>query len=373
MNFLQCFPSVFVVGQEYEIILSAKVKGLACVEIAGEKYYEDFAGILPTERIAHKIRVPQSALDNAERYTLLFKAVPNRQAYFTVTMPEESEEFSFLPLKKEQDIRALHIADVHYDFASAKDMARNIQGVDLFIVNGDIGEVETEENYLEVLEMIGDISQGKKPVLCARGNHDCRGKLAERYMDFLPSENGNTYFSFELGCLQGVVLDCGEDKADDYVIPNAETIETSKPYNGVNRFTPFRKRELAYLQSLNNRKPDKIFFAVSHICPVQTTNNKGDRFDIDREIYTQWNNELERLHTQFMICGHWHKTYILLPDDERNTVSHSYPVIIGAENKADDMTAVFSIGCLLIINKHTLNVQFVNKKGLILQEHQLLT
>ena len=28
-----------------------------------------------------------------------------------------------------------------------------------------------------------------------------------------------------------------------------------------------------------------------------------DRFDIDREIYTKWNNELERMHTQFMICG----------------------------------------------------------------------
>ena len=163
MNFLQCFPSVFVVEQEYEIILCLREKGLVCVEIEGKKYYEDLAGILPTERIVHKIRVSQSVLDRAERYTVLFKAVQNRQAYFTVTMPEEKETFPYFPLRKEQDILAFHIADVHYDFASAKEMASNVGEVDFYIVNGDIGEVETEENYLEVLTMIGDISQGKRP------------------------------------------------------------------------------------------------------------------------------------------------------------------------------------------------------------------
>lgn len=367
MSFLQCLPSVFVVGKEYEIVVCAYDKGLACIQIDNQKYYADCAGILPTEKTVHKIRVPQAVLDKAERYAVLFKAVPNRQAYFTVTMPEERETFSFVPLKKEKAIRALHIADVHYDFAGAKEMASNIGEVDFYIVNGDIGEVETVENYLEVLAMIGDITRGQKPVVCARGNHDCRGKLAECYMDFLPSENGNTYFSFVLGCLHGVVLDCGEDKADDYVIPGATSVETSKPYNGVNLFTPFRKRELAYLQSLDNKQLDKIFFAISHICPVQTTQEKGNRFDIDRDIYIKWNNELERLHTQFMICGHWHKTYILSSDDERNTVPHSYPVIIGAENQEDFLKA----GCLLIINKNTLQVQFVDTKGQILQSYNL--
>ncbi|MBO5269618.1 MAG: serine/threonine protein phosphatase, partial [Clostridia bacterium] len=60
------------------------------------------------------------------------------------------------------------------------------------------------------------VTKGRIPVVFARGNHDTRGKYAERLANHTPTDNGRSYYSVRLGKLWMLVLDCGEDKNDDH-------------------------------------------------------------------------------------------------------------------------------------------------------------
>ena len=130
-----------------------------------------------------------------------------------------------------------------------------------------------ETLFKKFLKFVSDISKGLVPVVFSRGNHDTRGELAEKFADFFPANNKKTYYSFDLGCLGGVVLDCGEDKLDNH-----------EEYGGVNVFEKYRMDETLFLKELP--KKNTLSFAVSHICPSQTTQCKEDIFNIEKDTYT---------------------------------------------------------------------------------------
>ncbi len=370
MSFLYCNPSVFVIGDEYEILAVTNENGIIGVRVGEELYYEENSGALSSEKNYARVRVPQCALNEAKEYTVVYRKTVNRRAYYSIMGDEECETFSFKPLEKTENINIYHIADVHYKFSLAKGCAKYFgDETDLFILNGDIGEVETVENYLEVCKFSGDVSEGRIPVIFARGNHDTRGRLAERYTDFFPSNGKDTYFTFSIGCLNGIALDCGEDKMDDH--ESAEGMKhvpgavSPSVYGGVNSFSAFRKRELGFLERLKLDSDGRITFAVSHICPVRTHGRRlGDTHDIERECYTAWNENLERLGVRFMINGHLHKAFILSPDSDECTVKHSYPVIFGSSIGGGILA-----GAAITVNKGELTVRFTDQNCNVLESH----
>jgi DNA repair exonuclease SbcCD nuclease subunit len=233
----------------------------------------------------------------------------------------------------------------------------------LFVVNGDIGEVETEENFLEVCAFTGEISKGEIPVLFVRGNHDTRGRLAELYPKYFPVDGQKTYYTFEIGCLNGVVLDCGEDKLDARIEYDSSK-DVPEEYRGTNRFHAYRQQQLEFLQkkALNT---EKIPFAVSHICPIKTTEQAGGGFDIERETYSKWNEELERLKIKFMLCGHFHKAFVLLQGDEKNLIEHSYPVVVGS------VCSEVLMGAAITLNKNEMKVCMTDKSHQIIETYTL--
>ena len=365
MDFLYCKPSVFVIGDEYEILLNGKENGIFYVEIDNKIYYEESCGVLSSEKCMAKIRVPQVVLNQAKKYVVGYRKSVNRKSYYSLFAPMQTAEFAFKPLEKNTDIHIYHVADVHYRFERAiKTCSYFGDDVDMFIVNGDIGEVETETNYLEVCAFVGEISRGEIPVLFVRGNHDTRGRLAELYSKYFPVQEKKTFFQFSLGCLNGVVLDCGEDKLDcSLEYDSSESVPDN--YRGVNRFHEYRKLETKFLQSVTLDK-NKIPFAVAHVCPMMTTMKKDSQFDIERECYQQWNEELERMGIRFMVCGHYHKAFILSSDDERNIISHSYPVVVGSACPPDDFW-----GAAIYLNSDNMVVRFTNSKLEVVEEHHL--
>ena len=319
MSFLRFSPCVFVIGEEYEILLHANENGLLAVEIDGEIYYEENTGVLSTEKTYARIRVPQAALDRAKKYTAIWRKSIDRKAYFSVLGDPERTELAFSPIEKTNGIHIYHMADVHYYFEIAKRTFSHVsQDLDLLILNGDIGEVETEEHYLEVCRFVGELSKGRIPVIFVRGNHDTRGHLAERYTDYFPSNGKDTFYTFSVGPLCGVALDCGEDKYDEH-----------EEYGGVNAFEAFRRRETAFLRSVTLPK-DKIRLAISHICPAQPADAEGSIHNIDREVYREWNRELARMEIGCMICGHMHQCYLLKKNDAASLHPHDFPVVVGS-------------------------------------------
>lgn len=357
MSFLSCVPSVFVIGREYEILVNVEKNGILAVEVGGVLYYEENSGVYNSEKTYAKIRVPQSELDCAKGYGVIYRESVDRRSYASCFGETQREEFSFKPLEKKDNINLYHIADVHYRFDWAKEVASYFgEDLDVLLVNGDIGEVETEQNYFEVCRCVGEITRGELPVIFARGNHDTRGRLAERFTDIFPAEGKNTYYTWELGCLCGIVLDCGEDKPD----ANVE-------YGGANAFEPFRRRETAFLKSLSP-DPDKLTFAMCHICPSHTTEHPGDIFDIERELYGQWNAELSRLGTRFMVCGHMHKAYLLPRHGEVSLVPHDFPIIVGSvhDDRAGELW-----GAALTVSGGKLLVRFTDRAHTVRGSHTI--
>lgn len=373
MSFLKFPPCVCVIGDDYEILLFSKENGIFGVDVNGFKYYEENSGVLCSEKNYAKIRVPQKMLDKTKSYRVCFRKTINRKGYFSEIADEETQEFNFKPLTKTEGIKIYCVADVHYNFEIAIKTANYFgEDTDLFVFNGDLGEVETVQNYYETSEFIGNLTKGKVPAVFVRGNHDARGKLAERFTDFYPSDGKKTYYEFNIGCIKGIVLDCGEDKPDDHAI-----FDRAQPYvyNGVNVFSEYRKRELEWLKTVKPSK-DKITMVISHICPVMATENKGDCFDIEREVYSLWNKEIERLQPSFMLCGHYHHAWILDDKDDRNIIPHEYPVIIGSELenvKYDGAKACPEkfYGAGIILNHDRAEVVFSDQNGKVKERNVL--
>lgn len=327
-DFLACLPNVFVVHDDYQIVINLKEPGICRLRIGNRDVYEPGYGVYRTERKVHKFTFPQKILDTACSYTVFFRGVTERKAYFSVTdEQEEAETFAFHPITKEDDIRAVYIADVHGNYSpnnypAAERAVAAFGEVDFYIVNGDIGEIETEQMLVEINAFIGRISRGEKPVIIGRGNHDTRGKLAEQLPDHIATDGEKTYFNFTLGPIGGLVLDCGEDKLDNNV-----------EYGGVNCFEPYRAAEARDLTRM--KMPDaKYTMAISHVAFMTNTAMHGV-FDIMPATYEIFGRALNRMNPDFFIAGHSHRFEFYPADYAGSKIPHRYPVIVGSRLDKD--------------------------------------
>ncbi|MBQ8350917.1 MAG: metallophosphoesterase [Clostridia bacterium] len=327
-DFLACFPNVFAIHSDYQIVINLIEPGACRLRIGSRDIYEPGYGVYRTERKVHKFTVPQKLLDSARAYTVLYRQVSERKAYFSVSAPEEeSRTFSFRPITKTEDIRAVYIADVHGNYnpdnySAAERAARAFGEVDFYIINGDIGEIETEEMLVDINAFIGRLSGGEMPVIVGRGNHDTRGKLAELLPEHIATDGDKTYFNFTLGPIGGVVIDCGEDKLDSNI-----------EYGGVNCFEQYRIAEARDLTRM--KMPEaKYTMAISHIAFMTSTAMHGG-FDIMPETYAIFGRALNRMNPDFFIGGHSHRFEYYPADDARAKIHHRYPVIVGSRLDQD--------------------------------------
>lgn len=325
-SFLSCEPAVFVVGEDYVITFLTNGNGLGTIKIGDIEYYEDNSGILATGKNIFRVTIPQAVLDDKCGYTICFRRLIVRRSYYSQLEEAKTAFFAFRPLKKTEDIHLYHLADVHNKTDFALQCASYFgDTLDVLILNGDITECNKIEDFEQMLCLAGQITHGSLPILFTRGNHDTRGTLAELGNNYYPVSGGKNYYTFTLGPLCGVLLDCGEDKLDYHT-----------EYGGVNAFEPYRRCETAFLQKTTLPK-GKIPFAVSHICPVLTSPEGEKIFQIEEDVYQAWNQELERMGIAFMLCGHLHRKFVLPSGDDCGGIAHHYPVIVGSETAEDDL------------------------------------
>ena len=344
MSFLRFTPTVFVIGDEYEILLYANSKGLFSLKVGKEDFYERNSGVLSTEKCYARIRIKQHILDRKKEYTVVFRESIKRREFFPKLYKEETETFVFKALEKEDDIHIYQISEINdkYDIA-LKTATRFAKEIDLYIINGDLGSMNSENDILEKIKFVGELSGGRIPVIFTRGEKEARGRFAEYYTDYFPNNEKKTYYAFSLGVLNGVVLDCGEDREDsftDYKLMKKVHANTPEVFNKTVNFHEYRKREVEFLQRVDFGDNNKITFAISHICPAMPTEKKDSDYDIERVTYFNFNKELERLKVKFMLSSHLRKNYVIMPGDERSILTHNYPIVFSAGNKVKKLYGV---------------------------------
>lgn len=321
---LKGIPAVFAVGNEYQIMFYTEGASFVSVRVGDEEYYDASNGILCSLRNIHRVTVPMEALDRAEEYTVLDEPVTDRLPYFPKTEPVEAHVFAFRPVP-ETGVRLYHIADAHGDIEGPVRAASVYGDVDLLIFNGDIlNDSSDPECFWNIYEMAGRITKGTKPVVFSRGNHDLRGLYAEAFKDYTPNRNGYTYYSFRVGSIWGLVLDCGEDKDDSH-----------PEYGHSVRCHPFRLRETEYLKEIV-RNAETEYAAPGVKTRLLIVHNPftwqiGEPFDIEEEIFRTWASILkENVRPDLMICGHMHFYCLDLPDGEHDDLGLPCPCAVAS-------------------------------------------
>ena len=356
---LKTTPAVFAVGDEYQIFVPLKKEAMMWVKVADKEYYDASNGIMRSQSKLHRVSVPMAELNSAGRYTVYIRPIIKRLPYFTQTAEVRECSFDFYPVP-ENNIRCYHISDAHNDIDGPVAAANAFGDIDLLILNGDVidhsGNPRKFDNVYKICEKL---TGGNKPVVFSRGNHDMRGNYAERFAEYTPNGNGNTYYTFRLGSLWGLVLDCGEDKTDDHA-----------EYGYTVACHDFRQRQTRFIEKVADSGEA---FADGIKTRVIIAHNPfimryEDPFDIENDIFNYWTKLIgEKIKPDVYICGHCHVLAVGMPGDECDARGVSCPVIIGA--RPDKKNGKYE-ACGITFGDE-ITVEFTDNKGGQIKKVQL--
>ena len=362
---LKTNPAVFAVGDNYQITVLVNCETVMWVKVGDKCFYDESNGILRSAKRIHKMTVPAEILEKENEYTICYRRVIKRKAYFSLTHSVEELTFRFKKVQGEF-VRAYHIADAHNMIKEpvkcAEKFQKEIGDIDFLILNGDVPEDSGNiKNFDTIYEIISQVTKGEIPVIFSRGNHDTRGIFAENIAEYTPCENGNSYFSFRLGKIWGLVLDCGEDKPDNH-----------KEYGNMVACSFFREKETHFLENLaENGDCQFAGNGVEHrivIAHNPFTRRYPAPFNIEEATFTYWAKILkEKIKPQLMICGHIHKFSVDMPGCENDAFGQPCPVVVGSQV---DKRKNYFAGCGFIFNKNNIEIIFNDEEKII--ERQIL-
>ncbi len=370
---LRFFPAIFAVKNVYQIFIATSEETVAAIRIGDRTYYDESNGILRSLCYAHKIEVPMDELDAAGEYTVITRKVIDRsQAHAPCTEPLPDATFAFRSTAGKHKLNIYHIADVHNNDDIAISAGKYFgDSLDLLILNGDIpNHCSRVQKFDTVYHVISELTHGELPCVFARGNHDTRGAAAETFGQYTPTYDSRTYYTFQIGSLWGMVLDCGEDKNDDH-----------KEYAGTVCFHSFRERETDFIKNvIKNAKSEYLADGVKYrlvISHIPFTHIYSAPFDIEQDTYSEWARLLrEDIKPDLMLHGHLHVPDIWEKGCKKDDLGQPCTSIIGAGLKrfrdGDRVWARFT-GCALTLDLNTksTHVVFNNDEGEILLDKDI--
>ena len=318
-------PAVFAVGGEYQIMFYQPRAAFTWIRVGDKSFDDSVCGNLRSAPGMRRVTVPAPLLDEAKKYTVCVQNIAGRAAYFTERRTVVEREYDFYPVPSDRPARAYMIGDAHGENERPIAAARAFGDIDFLILNGDMAnDSSTAHAFVNFYEVSAALTGGEKPVVYVRGNHEDRGAAAELLPDYMPVRGGLTYYTFRLGGVWGLVLDCGEDKDDSHA-----------EYGGSTRFHEYRLAETKYIESvIENAASEFDAPGVTHravIVHIPFMFRQGDPFDIETEIYSKWLELIEKTRAEVIIAAHEHRYFILRPGDGRLRLAPPCPVVIGSE------------------------------------------
>ena len=200
-------PAVFAVDKYYQIMMPCEKPCLFFVKVGDKFYYDESNGIMCSKSEIHRVEIPAVELDKAKEYTICIRPIIIRKVYFSKTENVLEKTYKFYPVP-ESNIRAYHIADAHNNIEEPIKAAETFGDIDFLILNGDVIEDSSyPANIMNIYEICSRLTKGERPVIFSRGNHDLRGNFAEKFADYTTTRKGDTYYSFSIGSIWGILLD----------------------------------------------------------------------------------------------------------------------------------------------------------------------
>ncbi len=352
-------PAIFAVENTYQILVQVTAPCLFWVQIGEETYYDASNGIMRSLSELHRVTVPMQVLDAAGSYTVCVRPLIERKPYFTETEAVKEYTYPFYPVPQD-NARAYHIADAHNRIEEPIAAAKTFGDIDFLIFNGDVinhsGDPEKFDNiYILCDRLLG----GSKPAVFSRGNHDMRGNFAEKFAEYTPNAHGNTYYTFRLGGIWGMLLDCGEDKDDDHA-----------EYGFTVCCHAFRQQQTAFIDDVIARSQEEYAADGVHTRLIISHNPFScvpkPPFDIEQDTFRVWCQKLREIAPRAMLCGHWHRLDVWQPGGEYDHLGQPCPIVVGSKPGKG-----YFAGAGYTFSKDGITVTFTDSLGEVLGEHHI--
>ena len=359
---MRTLPVVYAVGNEYQIFVPVTCPVVMWVRIGNEEYYDHSNGILRSDLTTHRICVPMALLDEVGEYTVCYRVVNERKPYFSDLSEIYEYTSPFRAVQNDRPVHIYHLSDAHNRVETPVLAGRYFgEELDLLVLNGDIPNHSGDVCYFSAIhEIASEITKGQLPVVFSRGNHDTRGFAAEKLEEHTPTQNGRSYYTFRLGPVWGIVLDCGEDKTDDH-----------PEYGHTVCFEYFRKEQTKFIHSVIARAKEeyeaegvKYRLAVCHI-PFSFT--PPAPFNIEIDTYTEWGRLLrESIGAQLMLAGHHHKCYLSEIGSGYDHKGQPCPVVVASRFEEN-----LFVGGAITLDGDTCHVAFTDNYGKVHEQYRI--
>ncbi len=304
-------PMVIDNGDSYSVVFSTNDKGTGYIEYTYEgkdyKVYDARGGKLNTDSAIHSMEVPYEHLRN-NSYKVGSVRVIEAYSYGSRLGKEiVSDEYTLNYVDSENQ-KWLVVSDWHTMLNTAYTAIDYLGEYDSVILLGDAtpGVDFEQEVVRNIVEFGGELSEGTKPVLYIRGNHETRGNYASKLGNALGLKE--FYYTANIGPYSFLILDSGEDKDDSH-----------PEYGSTTDYNTYRADMIEWLRDVEFEN-DKVI----SLCHSWTIS------DVEQELSDKGWQELDRIGARLMISGHEHQCRLLGDGSDREKEIFSrYPNIAG--------------------------------------------
>lgn len=274
-------------------------------------------GLIDANTCRHIIRIENLKKGTKYKYRIHSKEILQMQPYeviFGETAVGEIKTFSTLDPDPQVFTFGV-VSDIHEDESVLYELDKvsKLALHDMMFLNGDIlSWIGDEERIFDgFLDASVDLFAKEKPFVYIRGNHETRGAGARGIMSYFPHSSGKNYYAFTHGDVRFVVMDCGEDKADDAPV-----------YAGIVDFDSYRTEQVEWLEKeiVSDEYKKAGYRVVLFHIPAYTDSDWHGAMDITKK----WGPVLNRANVDLVINGHTHRFERIDKTEGKN----NFPILI---------------------------------------------
>lgn len=311
-------------------VFTTSDKGFSWVEVKpdggeAERHYTVRNGLRDAYNTFNVIRVENLRPDTRYQYRLCSKQIADFQPYkvtFGDSIVSPWRRFS-TPDPKATACSFIALSDMHQqpDKLGRLLNQAGVGSADMIFYVGDMmNYYDNEETpFRSFIDKSVELFASEKPFVLVRGNHETRGNMAREYARYVPKSSGKYYGAYRVGDIMFVVLDCGEDKPDDFWV-----------YAGLTDFDGYRTEQAAWFGELIRSKAYKSAkwrIVMNHFPPLSHMEGDNPERHGIQDITDKFLPLYNQAKIDLMISGHTHVYEFMSPDKyDRLT----FPVIVNS-------------------------------------------
>lgn len=311
-------------------VFTTSDKGFSWVEVKpdggeAERHYTVRNGLRDAYNTFNVIRVENLRPDTRYQYRLCSKQIADFQPYkvtFGDSIVSPWRRFS-TPDPKATACSFIALSDMHQqpDKLGRLLNQAGVGSADMIFYVGDMmNYYDNEETpFRSFIDKSVELFASEKPFVLVRGNHETRGNMAREYARYVPKSSGKYYGAYRMGDIMFVVLDCGEDKPDDFWV-----------YAGLTDFDGYRTEQAAWFGKLIRSKAYKSAkwrIVMNHFPPLSHMEGDNPERHGIQDITDKFLPLYNQAKIDLMISGHTHAYEFMSPDKyDRLT----FPVIVNS-------------------------------------------